>query len=348
MSKGKTTIADIAKSLGVSKASVSRALNGLPGVSEELREKIIKYTEESGYKFPKTERHAGSDRITGTMRGSDSAKVIGIVVGDIRNPFYSELVFRIQKELNQNGYSIMVFNSEYQKQKEKEFLYMAREMKLAGMVMFTVPTDMALEDFRDMDIPLVFVNRAIQLESYDSVLLDNYRAGYIAAMHLIELGHKRIGFISGPSTSASSMQRLEGFRQALSNYFLELDPTDIATGDLKIEDGYALAARLLDRPSRPTAIIAGNDLMALGVLDYCNEHGISVPGEISILGFDDIIYGRIHGVGLTSVSHHTDEMGRQAAELMIRRLNESDAEYRRIIQEPTLIVRDTTGRPKQE
>lgn len=335
MSNKKVTIAEIAEHLGVSKASVSRALNGVPGVGEDLRERVFQYAEEVGYQLPTPKKDPSS-----------SGSVIGLIVGDIRNPFYVELLFQIQRVLAENNYSIMLFNSEYDIDREKHYLQLAREYDLAGLILFTVPSDLPQEAFDGLDIPIVFVNRAMQIQNFDSVLLDNFRAGYIAAMHLIELGHKDIGFVSGPETSLSSMQRLEGFKQALTNYFLVPNEDYIWSGNLRLENGYAMAEEIFSHPSRPTALVVGNDLMALGVLDYCNEHDIAVPDTVSLVAFDNIPYGSIHGIDLTTVDHNTAEMGRQTAELMLLRLKDPAAPVQRIIQEPRLIVRKTTGGPR--
>ena len=165
-------------------------------------------------------------------------------------------------------------------------------------------------------------------------------------MHLIELGHKDIGFVSGPASSLSSMQRLDGFKQALTNYFLTPNEDFLWSGNLKLENGYAMAEEIFSHPVRPTAIVAGNDLMALGILDYCREHEISVPETLSIVAFDNIPYGGIHGIDLTTVDHNTAEMGRQTAELMLRRLKDPATPIQRVIQEPKLVIRKTTGAPK--
>lgn len=335
MSNKKVTIAEIAEHLQVSKASVSRALNGMPGVGEDLRERVFQYAQEVGYQLADSKKEAPA-----------GSKVIGLVVGDIKNPFYVELLFEIQKVLDENGYRIMLFNSEYEVDREKQYLKLAKEFGLAGLILFTVPSDLPQEAFDGLEIPIIFVNRAMQIQNYDSVLLDNFRAGYIAAMHLIELGHKDIGFVSGPASSLSSMQRLDGFKQALTNYFLTPNEDFLWSGNLKLENGYAMAEEIFSHPVRPTAIVAGNDLMALGILDYCREHEISVPETLSIVAFDNIPYGGIHGIDLTTVDHNTAEMGRQTAELMLRRLKDPATPIQRVIQEPKLVIRKTTGAPK--
>lgn len=338
MAKEKYTIGDVAKMLGVSRASVSRALNDAPGVGDELREKIKAFTKEIGY----SPNPLAKSLSTGRM------DIIGLVFGDVRNPFYAELTFYIQKAFEECGYTVMIFNSEYNVEKEVKFLEMAKQLRLAGLVLFTAQSNMERAEFEELDIPIVFVNRSLEFMNYDSVLLDNFKAGYIAAMHLIELGHKRIGFITGQLKSSASVQRFEGFSQALKTYYLPMEQEDIIEGDLKMSKGYDLASEFWNRESRPSALVIANDMMALGFLDRCKELGVSVPEELSVVSFDNIVFSKLKGIELTSVSQHVKDMGEKAAELMVRRIESPNREYERLILEPTLIVRNTTSALKTD
>lgn len=331
-SKKKYTITDVADMLGVSRATVSRALNGTSGVGPELREKIVAFADEIGYRPNTLARSLSKGRVN----------IVGLVFGDVRNPFYSELTFYIQRALEKYGYTVMIFNNEYDLEREARSIETAKELCLAGLILFTVVTNMEEEQLRAMNIPIVFVNRTLEFQNYDSVLLDNFRAGYIATMHLIELGHKRIGFVKGHQRSSVTIQRFEGYRQALKNYYLTLQEEDIFSGDLKMRKGYEIAEEFFARRQRPSALLIGNDLMALGFMDWCKEHGVEIPKELSIVSFDNIDFSALHGFELTTISQKVEEMGEKAAELMVRRIEEPEAEYRRIILEPKLIVRNTT------
>ncbi len=331
----KVTVNDIAKSLGVSRATVSRALNGADGVGEELRNQITEYANSVGYQVKSV------DRPKKERRKNDS-KIIGLVYGDIRNPFYAELASYIQGELSKQGYTVILFNSEYYAERELKFIEHAEKYQLAGLLLVTAQTNLAWLKENQGDVPVVFVNRTLELESFDSVTLDNFEAGYQAAMHLINLGHSRIGFVTGPKESSASMRRLEGYRQAMSNYFLTARPEDVVEGDLKMDTGYQLAAGMMEQEDHPTGIIFGNDLMAIGFMDWCEEHGVSVPDDVSVIGFDNIDYSRLRGVALTTVSQHVKEMGETAANLIVQRIENPDAEVRRVILKPTLIERKTT------
>lgn len=337
MKRGKCTIGDIAENLGVSRATVSRAMNGSPGVGPELRKKILEFAEELGYK-PNT---AAQRMSKGNM------KIIGLIFGDVRNPFYAELTFYIQTALNKYGYTVMIFNSEYSAQQEQRFIEMSRQFCLAGLILFTTQSDKDNLWEQTEELPIVLVNRSLDVAQCDSVTMDNFKAGYIAAMHLIELGHRRIGFVRGQEMSSASVQRFEGYRQALKNWSLPLNEEDILEGDLKMPTGYELAKTFFRREERPTGLIVANDMMTLGILDWCNENCVNIPKDLSIVSFDNIVFSGIHGIELTTVSQHVRKMGEKAAELMVRRIKEPQAEYKRIILEPTLIVRNTTMEHKE-
>ena len=333
MNKGKHTVSSIADALGVSRASVSRALNNSPGVGTELRKQILEYAEQIGYKTG----------IPSPEATTTKSNVIGLVFGDIQNPFYSDLAYHVQKTLNEHGYSVIIFNSEYDPEKEIEFIEMADKFQLAGLLLFTTQTNMDYLYVQSRKIPIVFVNRFLDLKNYDSVISDNFQAGYIAAMHLIELGHKRLGFISGHRFSSASTRRLEGFKQALRNCLLPVNEEDFMEGDLKMTTGAEVARQFLERDSQPTGIAIANDMMALGFLDYCKSVNLSIPQDLSVISFDDIVFSKLHGIELTTVSQHGKDMGEKAAQLILRRIKHPDADYKKIILEPSLIVRHTTA-----
>lgn len=330
----KLTVNHIAKIMNVSRATVSRALNGSPGVGEELKKKILDFARENG--------HSITNSISSRLN-SIKTKIIGLVFGDVRNPFYADLTFHVQQELNKYGYTVMIFNSEYHIEKELEFIKIAYESNLAGIILFTAQTGMSNIREQAGNIPIIFVNRSLDFINYDSVTIDNFKAGYIAAMHLIELGHKRIGFISGQSTSSSSLQRVDGFKQAMKNCFLPIDERDLMIGDLTLNTGYKLAGQFFRKKSRPSALILGNDMTALGFLDWCKSHNISIPEELSIVSFDDILFSRLQGIELTTVSQHVEDMGKKAAKLIVDRINNPNLPHKRIILEPTLISRKTVS-----
>ena len=295
MKRKEYTISDIAEALHISTASVSRALSGSSGVGEELRDKILKFCNEIGYRPP------GSIRQSFT----ENTHIIALIMGDMGNPFYADLANIIQKHL-------------------------AKDKAIS-------------QKLERLPIPKVLVNRIIPDYSGSSVLTDNFQAGYEAALHLINLGHKEIGFIEGPSSSSASTQRYSGFCQAMQNYNLPVKEEYIWKSNLKLEDGKQLSKEFLQLVHRPTAVIIVNDMTSIGFMDGCIEEGLHIPDELSIIGFDDISISSLHSIQLTTVSQHAEEMGRIASELMIKQLTTSHSQPERVILKPSLIIRNTTA-----
>ena len=331
--KDKYTISDVAQMLGVSRSTISRAMNNSPGVGEELRKKVLDFVEEIGYQ-PNTIARSLS-------KGRQS--IIALIVSDIRNPFYADLANIIQKHLAKHNYMMVLFNSEYNTEQELEFIKKAELFHFDGLILITAQDKAISQKLERLPIPKVLVNRIIPDYSGSSVLTDNFQAGYEAALHLINLGHKEIGFIEGPSSSSASTQRYSGFCQAMQNYNLPVKEEYIWKSNLKLEDGKQLSKEFLQLVHRPTAVIIVNDMTSIGFMDGCIEEGLHIPDELSIIGFDDISISSLHSIQLTTVSQHAEEMGRIASELMIKQLTTSHSQPERVILKPSLIIRNTTA-----
>lgn len=338
MKNGKYSISEVAEMLGVSKSTVSRAINGNRGVGDELRKKVLDLVEEIGYKPNTIAQSLSKGRVN----------IVALILGDIRNPFYADLAFNIQRILNDHGYMVMVFNSEYDVQREIEFLKMTAQFNFAGLILITAQSERTEEMIHAMYIPIVLVNRILPSYTGDSVLTDNFQAGYMAVMHLLELGHKNIGFIRGPGVSSASKLRFEGFQQALRNYGIPFDKENVFDSDLKMETGMKLAEKFMYQlPERPSAMVVVNDMTAIGFIDGCRAGGLEIPEDLSIVSFDNIEFSAIKGIELTTVSQHVGKMSEHAARLMLKQLGAGDSKPERIIMEPALIVRKTTGPCKE-
>ncbi len=334
MKSNKYTISDVAKMLGVSRSTVSKAINDAPGVGPEARKKILDFVEEIGYRPNTLARGLSKGRIN----------IVTLILGDVRNPFYSDLAFYIQKILNENGYMVMVFNSEYKEQKEIEFIKMTEQFNFAGLILITAQSNDLKLALEKVEVPVVLVNRSFEDYQGDAVFLDNFKGGYIATMHLMELGHRRIGFIGGQISSSSIEHRISGYRQVLKNYHLPILEEDIMLGELGFDTGFEIAKGVIkDIKNKPSAFVVGNDMTALGFMECCKQFGISIPQMISITSFDDIMFSSIKDIELTTVSQHVKEMSENTARLMLRRLKNPNAESERIVIDPTLILRSTTG-----
>ncbi len=333
MKKKKVSITQVAQELEISASTVSRALNDLPGVSEELRSKIKSYAQSIGY-LPGTATKNGS---TGKQN------IIGMILGDIRNPFYADLVFAVQRQLDENGYLLTVFNSRYSEQEELRYMHLAERFNFAGIIQVTVTTERMGEAMRKLSIPVVMVNRMLDSFETDVVLLDNYEAGYIATRHLIERGHSRIGFLLGQQNSSSSGLRFKGFQQAMANYNLTIEESDILQGDLTMGTAYELAKTFIHRQEElPTAMVISNDIAAHGFMSCCLEAGLEIPQMMSVVSFDNIRFSSAGTAPLTTIDAHVDDMGRIAADLMVDRIRRPNKDTDRIVLSPRLVERKST------
>jgi len=333
MKNKKYNISDIAKMLGVSESSVSRALNGTPGISDALRAKILAFIDEVGYRPNTLAQSLSKGRLN----------IIALILGDVRNPFYADLTFDIQRLLSESGYMVMLFNSEYDMTRELELIRLAEQFNFAGLILITAKESSTTARLQHLDMPVVLVNRILPHFDGSSVLLDNFKAGYIAVMHLLELGHSKIGFISGHSVSSASNQRYEGYRQALSNFGLSFHEEHMYESDLKIETGYQIAKDFVSQPEKPSAMIIVNDLTAIGFMDGCKQHGLCIPQNLSIVSFDNIRMSSLLGIELTTIDQHVDQMSEHAVALMLKQLSSETHRPERIVLDPTLIVRKTTA-----
>ncbi|WP_094547242.1 LacI family DNA-binding transcriptional regulator [Petroclostridium xylanilyticum] len=330
----KNTINDIAKIAGVSRSTVSRVLTNNPNVNPITREKVKKIIDIYNYQPNSLARGLVLGRID----------IIALIIGDIRNPFYSELTWVIENILSQNGYMVVLCDSEYSTEKEELYLKAAKQYGFAGVVMTSaMESDNLNSVLKSMNCPVVLLNRYLKSFEGDVVILDNFQAGYIATRHLIELGHSKIAILTGPVNSTSSVERFNGYKNALENFGIEYREDFVTHGDLKMETGYEYGLSLLKRKeNKPTAVVAGNDLMAIGIIEAYKKMKMRIPEDLSIIGFDDIPISSTASINLTTIRQPFYEMGKMVAELLLKRINNEQCEYRKIILNPQLVVRETT------
>jgi LacI family transcriptional regulator len=330
----KNTINDIAKLAGVSRSTVSRVLTNNPNVNPTTREKVQKIIDTYNY-------HPNS-----LARGLVLGKidVIALIIGDIRNPFYSEMTWVIENILNQNGYMVVLCDSEYMIEKEELYLKAAKQYGFAGVVLTSaLENDRINAAIKSLTCPVILLNRYIKSFQGDVVVTDNFQGGYIATKHLIELGHTKIAILTGPINSTSSSERFNGYKSALETFGLEYREELVDYGDLKMETGYKYGCALLEKDKYlPTAVVAGNDLMAIGIMEAYQKAGKSIPEHLSIVGFDDIPIASITSINLTTVRQPFYQMGEIVPELLLKQINNEQYSHRKIILTPELIIRGTT------
>jgi LacI family transcriptional regulator len=334
-----TTIKDVAKLAGVSISTVSVALNGAANVSPELMERINAAVAQLDYTPSATARSL--------KRGV--TKLIGLLVADITNPFYSEMMEVIEAEAQRGGYSLILANSAQDVDKERTYLRLMQSHRVDGLIVSVSARSSreTLVDFQRTKIPTVLVDRTFPGLTFDSVLLDNQAAGMAAVDLAIGMGHRRIGIIGGPSGISSSEERLRGYRDALAAAGIPFDPALVAPGDFTIDGGYEAARLLLTLPRPPTAMFSANNSMAIGMMRCVAEMGLRCPDDISVLSIDDFPWAEAFTPRLTTVAQPLREMGRRVVRLLIDRIEgRGEPGVAQHIFQPQLRQRDSVAPPR--
>jgi LacI family transcriptional regulator, galactose operon repressor len=307
------TSKDIAHRLKISQSTVSRALRGDPRVAPETLARVLEAARQMNY-TPNLAARSLITRKTGT---------VGVVVSDIANPFYPELVEILHNEFALAGYRTVLFNERTDASTEQHIADLVNGAAADGVVFVSATLGSPLPG-RPGGVPVVLVNRYLDDVEVDTVISDNVRGGRLVAEALLELGHRRIALIAGPDNTTTSRDRERGFRGQLEESGAALDETLRRVGQFSHHSGYQWCLDLLASQPRPTAVFAANDVMAFGALDAARRVGVRVPGELSIVGFDDIDMAGWEGFNLTTVRQPVAEMGRAAAQLLIERVESGD------------------------
>ena len=340
--KRRPTQSDVAKLAGVSRATVSYVINGLvdngkQSVTDETRKRVEAAINNLGY----------SPNAMARSLGSGVSKTIGLLIPDTHNPHYWNIIEGVDEIITQHQYSLLLTSIRLDIERERHGMQMLLQQKVDGLIVtpiFADNTDMIVKHVTTTNPPIVTLGTTIT--NIDSVLI-NWQFGAKALMnHLIELGHRNIVFIYGVAEEAIGMNRLSIFQQTLQESSGYLTDKHIVRCHPDIHSAYSAAKQVLRRKNPPTAIIAVNDLLAVGVFRACSEAGLHVPDDVSIAGFDNITLGQYLPVALTTVNIQARKIGRHAAELLLARLKnpELPQQYRKV--ESKLIVRETTGLTK--
>jgi LacI family transcriptional regulator len=335
----KITINDIARLSGVSKKTVSRVINNSPLLNAETRERIQGIIDQHGYVPDPQARGLAFRR----------AFLIGLVYDNPNAQYVIDMQQGILDAVRGSGYELIVHPCD---RAQPNFLLdlktFVQRQKLFGVVLppSVSEDDGACRVLREIDCPFVRIASVPLDEPASSLVTNDYRGAYEAAIHLADLGHKRIAFISGPQTFRSSHERRRGFALGLESRGLTLDPTNSVEGAYTFESGWRAGQILLTRPDRPTAIFAGNDEMATGVYRAAHEAGLAIPGDLSVIGFDDSAIAAKVWPPLSSVRLPIRAMGRMAAEKLLARARPADAPPApddEVV--PSLVIRQSSGPP---
>jgi|ERR1035441_2727091 LacI family transcriptional regulator len=327
------TIKDVAQRAGVGIATVSRTLHGSPQVSPETAARVLKVIEELGYR-PNT---AAQSLVSGRSH------MLGLVVSDITNPFFPELVKGFEDVALRNGYDVLVASTNYDPARTAQCVRRMIERKIDGVAIMTSEVDPSLTDtLARRKVPLVFLDVGRVGKGVSNVKVD-YGAGIAEAVqHLSGLGHRRIAFISGPGRLASARERRDAFVSRLEDPRLALREILIEEGNHKVDGGLEAMLRLLGRAPLPTAVIASNDLTAIGAMRAIRQWGLRVPEDISVVGFDDIQMAEFTEPPLTTVRLLRTEVARLACDALVQsiRTHGAGVEFR---MGTSLVVRRSTA-----
>lgn len=325
------TIKDVAKELGVSYSSISRALNGKEGVSEATRQKILLTADKMGYQ--------PNDLARGLV--NKISKTVGVIIPDINNPFFGEIVTGITEAANENEYNIFLCISGWNAKNEAEYFDTLRKKRVDGIILKSAGKN---ENYDAVKSPLIIIERYSKGVEYNSVEVDNELGGYLAAKHLLDCGYKQLAFILGKEDFFASSRRLKGAERALSEYGMTLNTDRVVEGSFSIEGGRLAAKELFESGQSIDAVFGMNDLIGMGVLQYCNESNIKVPQEVGVVGYDNISYAGLPQIELTTIHQPKYELGRMLFETLLEeiQLKDSIKPVKKVILNPELKIRRTT------
>jgi LacI family transcriptional regulator len=328
---------DVAERAGVSVTTVSHVINETRPVSDELRQRVLAAIDELGYQ---------PNVLARSLRRGET-HTIGMIVPDSANPFFAELARGIEDTSFAHGYNLILCNSDGDLDKELIYADVLTEKQVDGILFVAagVSTD-HIRALQERRIPVVIVDREIPDVSVDQVLTDNARGGWLATRHLLELGHRCIGCITGPSDVTPSAERVTGYRQALSEGGIPVNEVLIVKGDFQYGSGYRAARQILARDDPPTAIFTCNDLMAVGAISAAVEMGRQVPVNLSVVGFDDVRLASFANPPLTTIVQPKYEMGVLATTMLLERMRNHDIPPRRRLLDTSLLIRQSTAPPE--
>jgi LacI family transcriptional regulator, galactose operon repressor len=334
----RVTQKEVARSAGVSRATVSYVLSDAKGtqvsISRATRERVLKAASDLGYE---------PDASAQSLR-SGKSRTIGVLVPDMNNPHYWQLLSGIEREAHANGYTVLTFHSGLIKSEEDVGLRELARRKIDGLILISSfpPTwPQTMSSLGALHRPVVDLSN---VESPFDRVVSDYRVGTHQLMeYLIDLGHRRVGFVYGVATPEVGLDRLDPYREALQAHGIRPDPSLIVECGTSIGEGHTATLSLLRRRDRPTAIIAINDLLALAALRAAADCGLSVPADVSIAGFDDIPFSSFLTPRLTSVHRDTESVGEHAVRLLLERMANAQLPRRTERVSSHLITRDSTG-----
>ncbi|MCR4430943.1 MAG: LacI family transcriptional regulator [Tepidanaerobacteraceae bacterium] len=330
------TIKDIAREANVSITTVSRVINNKnEGVSKETKDKILQIMKRLNYR-PNSVARSLVTKKTHTL---------GLILPDITNPFFPDLVRGVEDTANIYGYNIILCNTDDDIAKEKTYIKVLKEKCIDGIIYTSTikSENQNVKMLLKYEIPFVMLDRLIDIKGVPYIYADGESGMYEIIRYLIENNHRRIAYISGPMTNHTAIQRFEGYKRAMAEAGLSPDGDLIMEGNYKMRSGYECMSEILKKKKKFTAVACANDLMAVGALECLRESGMKVPDDISVTGYDDIYVSNVVTPKLTTMAQPTYEMGCLAARILIKSIAEENHE-KEVKLRPKLVIRESVAK----
>jgi LacI family transcriptional regulator len=332
------TLREVAKRAGVDISTVSRVLRGDANFSvrSDTRERILRVAAELDYR---------PNAIARSLK-TRSTRTLGMLIPDITNPIFPAIYKGVEDMARQLGYSVILVNTGPRSQEEDPNIALLKEKRVDGFILATAyTTDESLERLRRDNYPVVLVNRRVPGMTDRFVAPDDALGAQLAVTHLIELGHKRIGHISGPLYTETGLSRFTAYRRCLKEHGLPFVPSWVQESDFNEERGYAAMAQLLQVPDPPTAVFCANDLVAIGAIRKARESGLEVPRDLSIVGFNDLPWTDRIQPPLTTIRIPLYEMGSMAARMLLQIIAGQQPDPPFWVAPPEMVIRASTCPP---
>ena len=326
------SIKDVAKAAGVSTATVSRVLaNADAPIRPETRERVLKAVSDLNYR---------PNLIARSLRAQKSAR-IGLVVSDIRNPFFTAIGRAVEDCAYEQGYTVLMCNTDENPEKESLYLDVLHDENVAGIIFSPTQQFGARFPTYQSTIPFVIIDRAVDTKQADMILLDNVAAAHELTTHLIENGYRKLAGLFGDA-STTGQERSRGFHKALKDH--QLNPVAAHFIAPRIRQGFEATLDLLDQSDRPDAIFTSNSLLTAGALEAIRERKLSVPRDVALVGFDETTWGALVDPPITVIAQPTEEIGRTATELLFQRIAEPTRSPKTVILKGQLLARGSSAK----
>lgn len=330
--KKKPSLVDVARKARVNISTVSRTINQVGKIGVDTQERVRQAMREIGYK---------PNRVARRLRATaGTCHLIGLIIPNIQNPFFADLARGVEDVASAHNFAVLLCNYDEDPVKEEFYLDVMQAESVDGIILPPIhEKDPAVLRVVRSGMPVVCVDRSLAAESLDRVDVDNHRGALAAVAHILSRGHRRIGLIDGPADTSTGRERLRGYKDAHAAAGLSIKPELIRFGDFKQGSGQRLADELLSLPDPPTALFVCNGLMMIGALETIHARGLRIPRQVAIVGFDELSLSAVFNPPLTVVRQPAYEVGKSAAELLLKRLEDPKRPATSLRLLPSLVIR---------